>query len=189
VHGLRRLTSKADFCLLGRWKFCTFIYSIGHFNTAQEIHFIDLELRFVVRRTTPRITIGKMGTGKKEASRIQRQGKSESGVGNVKIKGENFYRSGKRVKALNVFKSGRATRNAAGDITQAAVFQSRDQPNARIEPNRKWFGNTRGASISALVRLSTLTSSSSHCPGQPYPISRRYSQGPIRPALIPFEAQ
>ncbi len=106
-----------------------------------------------------------MGTGKKEASRIQRQGRSESGIGNVKVKGENFYRSGKRVKALNVFKSGRATRNAAGDITQAAVFQSRDQPNARIEPNRKWFGNTRGASISAVVRLCTLTSSSSHCPG------------------------
>lgn len=33
-----------------------------------------------------------MGTGKKEATRRQRQGKSGDGMGNVKVKGENFYR-------------------------------------------------------------------------------------------------
>lgn len=38
---------------------------------------------------------------------------------------------------------GKARRNAAGDITQAAIYQSRDTPSARIEPNRKWFTNTR----------------------------------------------
>lgn len=33
-----------------------------------------------------------MGTGKKEANRKVRQGKTGDGMANVKIKGENFYR-------------------------------------------------------------------------------------------------
>jgi nuclear GTP-binding protein len=33
-----------------------------------------------------------MGSGKKEASRKERQGKTGDGMGNVKVKGENFYR-------------------------------------------------------------------------------------------------
>ena len=34
-----------------------------------------------------------MGTGKKEATRRERQGKVGDGMGNVRVKGENFYRS------------------------------------------------------------------------------------------------
>lgn len=49
-----------------------------------------------------------------------------------------------------MFKSGRAQRNADGEITKAAAYQSREIPNARIEPNRKWFGNTRVISQEAL---------------------------------------
>lgn len=33
-----------------------------------------------------------MGSGKKEATRKERQGKVGDGMGNVKVKGENFYR-------------------------------------------------------------------------------------------------
>lgn len=33
-----------------------------------------------------------MGTGKKEKSRLVRQGKTGDGMQNIKIKGENFYR-------------------------------------------------------------------------------------------------
>ena len=33
-----------------------------------------------------------MGTGKKEAARKVRQGKTGDGMNNVKVKGENFYR-------------------------------------------------------------------------------------------------
>lgn len=33
-----------------------------------------------------------MGTGKKEATRRTRQGKTGDGMGNVRVKGENFYR-------------------------------------------------------------------------------------------------
>lgn len=49
-----------------------------------------------------------------------------------------------------MYKDGRAQRNAAGEITKAASYQSRETPNARIEPNRKWFGNTRVVSQEAL---------------------------------------
>ncbi|KAH0338387.1 nuclear/nucleolar GTP-binding protein, partial [Aureobasidium melanogenum] len=91
-----------------------------------------------------------MGTGKKEAARKTRQGKVGDGMANVKVKGENFYRDAKKVKKLNVLTKGTAQRNAAGEITKAAVFQSRERPSARIEPNRKWFTNTRVISQDAL---------------------------------------
>ena len=52
-------------------------------------------------------------------------------------------RSAKKVKTLNMYNEGKPQRNAEGKITQAASFQSREIPNARIEPNRKWFTNTR----------------------------------------------
>ena len=37
-------------------------------------------------------TFSIMGTGKKEANRKMRQGKTGDGMANVKVKGENFYR-------------------------------------------------------------------------------------------------
>jgi len=91
-----------------------------------------------------------MGTGKKEATRKERQGKVGDGMNNVKTKGENFYRSAKKAKTLNIFKDGKAQRNASGKITKSASYQSRDKPKARVEPNRKWFGNTRVISQDAL---------------------------------------
>jgi nuclear GTP-binding protein len=42
-----------------------------------------------------------------------------------------------------MYKEGKAIRNKEGKIIQAASFQSRDIPTAVIEPNRKWFTNTR----------------------------------------------
>lgn len=92
-----------------------------------------------------------MGTGKKEASRKERQGKPKDGMGNVKTKGENFYRDAKKLKTLNMFKDGKARRNAQGEITVSASYQSRDLPTARIEPNRKWFANSRVISQEALT--------------------------------------
>ncbi|KAE8149272.1 NGP1NT-domain-containing protein [Aspergillus avenaceus] len=91
-----------------------------------------------------------MGTGKKEATRRERQGKVGDGMSNVRTKGENFYRDAKKVRRLNMLKDGKPQRDAAGNITQAASYQSREAPVARIEPNRKWFGNTRVISQEAL---------------------------------------
>ncbi|KAK8075478.1 GTP-binding family protein [Apiospora hydei] len=107
-----------------------------------------------------------MGTGKKEQSRRERQGKTGDGFGNLKVKGENFYRSAKRVKALNVRTHGLAQRNAAGQITQAAAHQSRDVPTARVEPNRKWFSNTRVISQDSLASFRDAVENSAKDPYQ-----------------------
>jgi len=77
-----------------------------------------------------------------------RQGKTEDG--NLRVKGENFYRTAKKVKQLNIFKEGKPQRNAQGEITKAATFQSRDVPTAVVEPQRRWFQNTRVISQESL---------------------------------------
>ncbi|KAK4462184.1 putative nucleolar GTP-binding protein [Cladorrhinum samala] len=89
-----------------------------------------------------------MGTGKKEKTRLSREGKT---TGDPKLKGENFYRSAKKIKTLNVLKEGKAIRNKEGKVVKAASFQSREVPKAVIEPNRKWFTNTRVISQDTLT--------------------------------------
>jgi nuclear GTP-binding protein len=54
-----------------------------------------------------------------------------------------YFSSAKKVKTLNMFKGGKAQHNAAGKVTKAASYQGREVPNTRIEPNRKWFTNSR----------------------------------------------
>ena len=49
-----------------------------------------------------------------------------------------------------MYKEGKAQRNAKGEITKAASYQSKETPTARIEPNRKWFTNTRVVSQDSL---------------------------------------
>lgn len=58
--------------------------------------------------------------------------------------------TGKQAKVLKIFTGGKERRNAAGKITQSASFQGREVPAARIEPNRKWFTNSRVISQDAL---------------------------------------
>ncbi|KAF5099885.1 hypothetical protein D0Z00_001477 [Geotrichum galactomycetum] len=89
-----------------------------------------------------------MGTGKKEKNRRIREGNTKDG--NLRVKGENFYRDAKKVKKLSMYKEGRAQRNAKGEITKAASFQSTEIPTARVDPNRRWFGNTRVIAQDAL---------------------------------------
>ncbi|KAI0539537.1 nucleolar GTP-binding protein 2 [Xylaria digitata] len=93
-----------------------------------------------------------MGTGKKERNRLSREGKTGS-MDNVKIKGENFYRDAKKIRALNIRKDLGPRRNAEGTIVQAAKYQSRDAPVAKIEPNRRWFQNTRVISQDSLSQF------------------------------------
>ena len=52
---------------------------------------------FHLRYIPPGDAAFKMGTGKKEAARKERQGKVGDGMSNVKTKGENFYRYEKRL--------------------------------------------------------------------------------------------
>lgn len=62
----------------------------------------------------------------------------------------NILSDAKKVKTLSMYKEGKVQRNAEGKITKAASYQSREVPNARIEPNRKWFTNTRVVSQDTL---------------------------------------
>ncbi len=64
-------------------------------------------------------------------------------TGDPKVKGENFYRTAKKIKTLNMYKDGKPIRNKEGEIVKAASYQSRDVPKAIVEPNRRWFTNTR----------------------------------------------
>ncbi|EWC44688.1 nucleolar GTP-binding protein 2 [Drechslerella stenobrocha 248] len=94
-----------------------------------------------------------MGSFKKESNRRARKVEAaggNDGMQNVRVKGENFYRDAKKVKRLSMYKEGKAQRDSQGNITRAASYQSRELPSARIEPNRKWFGNTRTISQEAL---------------------------------------
>ncbi|QPG73242.1 GTPase required for pre-60S ribosomal subunit nuclear export and maturation [Brettanomyces nanus] len=89
-----------------------------------------------------------MATGKTENARRQRQGDTRDA--NVRVKGENFYRDAKKVRIVNMYKGGKPTRNADGEIIQEAYLQDSKVPTARVEPNRRWFGNTRVIAQDAL---------------------------------------
>lgn len=69
------------------------------------------------------------------------------------MKGENFYKDAKKVRHLAMYKTGRAVRNAKGEIIKAAALQSTDAPIARVDPNKKWFGNTRVIAQDALTHF------------------------------------
>ncbi|KAG0671789.1 GTPase required for pre-60S ribosomal subunit nuclear export and maturation [Maudiozyma exigua] len=89
-----------------------------------------------------------MGNFKKEKSRRTREGKTKDG--NLRVKGENFYRDGKRVQFLNMYTKGGAVKNKNGDLIRAAPLQDATIPTARVQPDRRWFGNTRVISQDAL---------------------------------------
>lgn len=95
-----------------------------------------------------------MGTYKKEKSRNARESAGKAGpvlkTGNLKVKGENFYRDASKAKKVNMYRGSKAQRNARGDITKNADLQSTEIPTARVDPNRRWFGNTRVISQDAL---------------------------------------
>lgn len=88
-------------------------------------------------------------------------------MANVRVKGENFYRDSKKATTVKLFRDeGKPQRNARGDITKDAAFQSRETPKARVEPHRKWFTNTRVISQEALSSFREAMESKSKDPYQ-----------------------
>lgn len=92
-----------------------------------------------------------MGTAKKEKQRRIREGNTKDG--NLRVKGENFYRDAKRVKFLNMYTKGDAIKNKKGDVIKAAPLQDSTIPDARVQPDRRWFGNSRVISQDALTHF------------------------------------
>ncbi|KDN37249.1 NGP1NT-domain-containing protein [Tilletiaria anomala UBC 951] len=85
-------------------------------------------------------------------------GKSKSSAPGIKkVKGENFYRDAKGAKRVKLLaKNGiasKAIRDKDGNIIQAAEFQSSEAKPGRVQPDRRWFGNTRVISQDALAHF------------------------------------
>lgn len=66
-------------------------------------------------------------------------------TGNLREKGSNFYHQGAKLKLLKMRRGGKPTRNVQGRIVQDAKFMKStpDAPVVRVQPDRRWFGNTR----------------------------------------------
>jgi nuclear GTP-binding protein len=88
----------------------------------------------------------------------------------------NASSTAKQAKQLKIEKSGKAQRNAAGQITQAAAYQSRSIPDARIEPNRKWFSNSRVISQDSLAAFRQAMSEKK---ADPYSVLLRTNKLPL----------
>ncbi|PWN20397.1 NGP1NT-domain-containing protein [Microstroma glucosiphilum] len=95
--------------------------------------------------------------GKTKSSSSPRGGVKSDGL--KKVKGQNFYRDAsqaRRVKLLS--KNGiasKAIRDKDGNIIQAQEFQSSEAKPGRVQPDRRWFGNTRVISQDALDHFRT----------------------------------
>lgn len=74
--------------------------------------------------------------------------------------GENFYRDAKAASRVKMLNGGKAVRDRDGKIIEAAAFQKgeKDALPGRIQPDRRWFGNTRVISQTALDHFRTALS-------------------------------
>ncbi|KZT22646.1 NGP1NT-domain-containing protein [Neolentinus lepideus HHB14362 ss-1] len=74
-----------------------------------------------------------------------------------KVKGENFYRDAKSASRLKMVNGGKPVRDRTGKIVQAAEFQKGEDETrpGRVQPDRRWFGNTRVISQMALDHFRT----------------------------------
>ncbi|KZO91938.1 NGP1NT-domain-containing protein [Calocera viscosa TUFC12733] len=87
-------------------------------------------------------------------------GSSGSGPHLRKVKGENFYRDSKAAKRAKILTGGKAVRDKTGKIIQSAVFQKTEAETepGRVQPDKRWFGNTRVISQDALAHFRTALS-------------------------------
>ncbi|KAG9026513.1 GTPase required for pre-60S ribosomal subunit nuclear export and maturation [Tulasnella sp. JGI-2019a] len=76
-------------------------------------------------------------------------------TGIKRVKGENFYRNAKQAARVKLLTGGKPIRDKAGHIVEAAAFQNTDAPSGRVQPDRRWFGNTRVISQDALEHFRT----------------------------------
>ena len=61
------------------------------------------------------------------------------------LKGVSKARDKATIKRLQMYRNFKAKHDASGKVVRAAPFQSKIPAGtvARVEPNRKWFGNIR----------------------------------------------
>ncbi|KAI8448041.1 NUC091 domain-containing protein [Phakopsora pachyrhizi] len=93
----------------------------------------------------------------KKSSSGKNRSSASNGAVKQHVKGENFYRDATKAKRVKLLSNdgGKAIRDRDGKIIKAAAFQSSDAPPGRIQPDRRWFGNTRVISQKALDHFRT----------------------------------
>ncbi|KAG9106646.1 GTPase required for pre-60S ribosomal subunit nuclear export and maturation, partial [Ceratobasidium sp. 392] len=74
-----------------------------------------------------------------------------------RVKGENFYRDAKSAARVKMLNGGKAVRDRDGKIIKAAAFQKGEDETkpGRVQPDKRWFGNTRVISQTALDHFRT----------------------------------
>ncbi|KAF5376559.1 hypothetical protein D9757_008291 [Collybiopsis confluens] len=94
---------------------------------------------------------------KAQTSPKTRSSTSSSSISLKKVKGENFYRNAKQASRLKMLNGGKPIRDKDGKIIQAAAFQKGEDETrpGRVQPDRRWFGNTRVISQTALDHFRT----------------------------------
>ncbi|KAI9066532.1 NGP1NT-domain-containing protein [Trametes sanguinea] len=104
--------------------------------------------------------------------------KTSSDVYIKKTKGENFYRDAKTVNRLKMLNSGKAVHDRKGKVIQAAAFQKGEDETkpGRVQPDRRWFGNTRVISQTALDHFRTSLAAKQN---DPYSVLLRRNKLPM----------
>ncbi|KAI0789475.1 NGP1NT-domain-containing protein [Abortiporus biennis] len=119
-----------------------------------------------------------MAPAKKSPSSSSKTRSSSSDIHLKKVKGENFYRDAKTVARLKMLSGGKAVRDKDGKIIQAAAFQKGEDETkpGRVQPDRRWFGNTRVISQTALDHFRTSLAGKQH---DPYSVLLRRNKLPM----------
>ncbi|KAG8903218.1 GTPase required for pre-60S ribosomal subunit nuclear export and maturation, partial [Tulasnella sp. 417] len=116
--------------------------------------------------------------------------------GIARVKGEIFYRNAKQAARVKMLTGGKPIRDRAGKIIQAAAFQRGEEfaKPGRVQPDRRWFGNTRVISQDALEHFRNAISERKE---DPYSVLLRRNKLPMsllddshRPHIVetePFE--
>ncbi|KAF8554340.1 NGP1NT-domain-containing protein [Imleria badia] len=112
------------------------------------------------------------------ASSPKTRSSSSKDISLKKVKGENFYRNAKQVARAKMLTGGKAVRDKDGNIIKAAAFQSGESEAkpGRVQPDRRWFGNTRVISQTALDHFRTSLSTKKN---DPYSVLLRRNKLPM----------
>ncbi|TDL21003.1 NGP1NT-domain-containing protein [Rickenella mellea] len=122
-----------------------------------------------------------MGITKKKSTSSPSKTRSSSSSGAIslkRVKGENFYRDAKAASRLKMLSGGKPVYDRDGKIKQAAAFQKGEDETkpGRVQPDRRWFGNTRVISQTALDHFRTSLSTKAH---DPYSVLLRRNKLPM----------
>ncbi|KLO20124.1 NGP1NT-domain-containing protein [Schizopora paradoxa] len=95
-----------------------------------------------------------------------------------KVKGENFYRDAKKVNRLKMLNGGKPVYDRDGKVIQAAAFQKTEAETTpgRVQPDKRWFGNTRVISQTALDHFRTSLTTKAN---DPYSVLLRRNKLPM----------